>query len=558
MGLKLPNVSTENQQLPSPSLDVVGSDSGAVARAITGAGQTVSEIGQMVMREQQRRDVSSAENAFTQARQAQIDLAAGPDGYLSKRGDAALTDTFHSDYMTKFDDNVKTISDGLQNDKQRQLFAQRSAISRTQVSEGLLTHTMQQDDVANKEHYAGLLDTESKFAYMNALNPQEINMSVLRVQQAVKQQAERNSWPPEFAQAETDKQVGAIHETAINAMIQQGYDLAAKQYFDQNKASMDANSAAQVDAKLKMATTDGKAFRAVNDIWTKLGPTNPNDPVKIFDMEAAARKQLGGDPNALKAAVGEIRSRYSAFNSQQQELTSSNVSTVLGNFDNGMTLMNIKKTPEFQALDGKNQNIIIDHLTTTEKDVTLTPENARLIDSVKGLAITDPVAFSNYDVGSLVGKMPNADVQNIINLKLSTDKNAEKSTRINTLLSDASVRSVLDTAGVTNPGKKAQGSDYNAFVSKYAAAIDQFQFEHKASPTLKDARNIAAQLTASIPLHRDYWFDSSAKAYALKPTDTIAIHDTDRQAISASLSKYGMPINEENIQRAYRLSKGVQ
>lgn len=515
--MKLPDISTQGQPLPSPSMDVVGRDSGAVDRAITGAGQSVSEIGQMVLKVQQSRDESAAENAFTQARQAQIDLAAGPDGYLSKRGDAALTDTFHSDYIKKFDDNIKTIGDGLQNDNQRQLFQKRAAISRTQVSEGLLTHTMQQDDVANKEHYTGLLDTEQKFAYMNALNPSELNMSVLRVQNAVKQQADRNNWPPEFTQAETQKQVGAVHETVINAMIQQGYDLAAKQYFDQNKASMDKNSAAQVDQKLKMATTDGKAYRAVNDIWTKLGPTNPNDPVKIFDMEAAARKQLGSDPLAEKAAIGEIRSRYSAFNSQQQELASSNISTVLGNFDNGMTLMNIKKTPEFQALDGKNQNSIINHLTASAHQVTdtLTPESARLIDSVKGLAITDPVAFSNYDVGSLVGKMPNSDVQNIINLKLSIDKNAEKSTRINTLLSDAGVRSVLDTAGVTHVGKKAQGDDYNAFATKYAAAIDQFQFEHKASPTMKDARNIAAQLTASIPTKGDWWGTNQTKAYKL-------------------------------------------
>lgn len=520
MGLKLPDVSTEQQQLPSPSLDVVGSDSGAVARAITGTGQTVSEIGQMVMREQQRRNVSAAENAFTQARQAQIDLAAGPDGYLSKRGNAALTDSFHSDYMTMLDVKVKTISDGLQNDEQRRLFAQRSAISRTQLSEGLLTHTMQQDDVANKEHYAGLLDTEQKFAYMNALNPQEINMSVLRVQQAVKQQAERNHWPPEFAQAQTDKQVGAIHETAINAMIQQGYDLSAKQYFDQNKVGMDANSVEMVAQKLKVATTDGKAYRAVNDIWDKIGPVNPNDPVKIFDMEKEARKQLGDDPNALKAAIGEIRSRTQGFNLQQQELTSVHISTVLGNFDNGMTLMNIKKTSEFQALDGKNQNSIIDHLTASAHQATdaLSPESARLIDSVKGLAITDPVAFSNYDVGSLVGKIPNGEVQSIINMKLAVDKNADKSTRINTLLSDASVRSVLDTAGITHVGKKAQGNDYNAFVSKYAAAIDQYQFEHKASPTLKDARNIAAQLTASIPTKGDWYGTNMTKAYKLDDT----------------------------------------
>jgi len=360
---RLPDLGTERQSAPSPAMGMVEVDNQAVSKAIIGLGHTVSEIGQMVSHEQERRNLSAAEDAFTKARQEQIDLASGPEGYLNQRGESALKPDFHKQYLDKFDGKVQKITNGLQNTEQQDLFKKRAAISRMQVSEGLLNHTMQQDEVVSKQRYLGTLSVEQKAAQMNALNPSELGLSLVRVRESVKAQAERNDWPPELAKAEEEKQVSAIHETVIDTMIQQGYDLNAQQYYDGVKKTLSVDATERIDKKVKSATTDGKAVRSVDKVWSEVGPMNINDPVKVFSMESKIREILNDDPTTQKAAIAELRIRVAGFNAQQSEVRASNVSYVMDKYNKGTSLANLKKLPEFSELPGEEQTRIIEHIT---------------------------------------------------------------------------------------------------------------------------------------------------------------------------------------------------
>lgn len=512
----LPDMGQAELPVPQSGGGTVGYQPGKSSLSVVGKGMT--EIGKIVKLQQHEDDVFAAEGSFNQVRQAQIDLAAGPDGFLNKKGEQALDGKLHEQYLGRFDKTVNDISGKLVNDEQRKLLKQRADISRIQLSENLLQHAMQQDEVVTKERYQGTLEVEEKTAVMNAYNPPAVALSILRVQNAVDTVAKKQDWPKEYADTQKAKATSQIHASVIESMIMDGHDMDAQTYYKHVKDSLDPATNKRIQPKLESATTDGKAFRAVDEIWQQKGPKGINDPVKTFDMEAVVRDKFKDDPSAQKAAIAEIRSRAQSFNAQQQEVTNSNISEVLKNFDAGMTPMSVRKTREFQELNGKDQDTIINHMnaiTKTDKDA-LTPESAQMVDAIKGLSISDPVAFSNLNVGTLVGKIPNAQVQNVIDMKVNVERTADRAARVNTYLSDRSIRAVLDSADVTRPGKKPDGDDYNAFVSKFSDGIEQFQQEYKRAPKPEEARKIAAQLTSSVFLYKEHWWNKSmAKVYEL-------------------------------------------
>lgn len=358
---KLPTADDRAINIPQASSGVVGynvdtSASGAMGRA-------VSQLGDTIQVESERWDKNAAENAFTKIRQGQIDLAAGENGYLKVTGEQAVKGELHKKTLDGYDKMVEGISSGLGNDRQRDLLMKRADIARTQVSEGVLSHVIQQEEVFFKDSITGRIQTEHNNARLNAFKPAEVALSLGIVTEAVNDAAERYNWPADKTKAELTKQTSDVHETVISALIEKGHDLDAQAYYDKIKDGLSADSDERIAPKLKAATTDGKASRAVDEIWGQHGPTSGNDPVRIFSMEQAAREKFKDDPSAQKAAIGEIRSRAAGFNAEQTEVKASNVSQVMDAFNNGMPLLQIKKSAEFQALPGDEQTRIIEHIT---------------------------------------------------------------------------------------------------------------------------------------------------------------------------------------------------
>lgn len=357
---KLPTADERQISIPQASMGVVGYNPAPSGDAAMG--RAIGQLGDVIQVEADRWDKNAAENAFTKIRQGQLELASGDNGYLKVRGEAAVKGEVHKKTLESYDKMVEGISIELGNDRQRGLLKQRADIAKTQLSEGVLQHVMQQEDVAFKDGVSGRIEVENNNARMNALNPAAVAMSAAIVGEAVRDMGERYQWPADKVQAESAKQVGAVHETVITAMIEKGHDLDAQTYYDKIKNGLSADADERIAPKLKAATTDGKAFRAVDEIWSQHGPTRDNDPVRVFSMEQAARAQFRDDPQALKAAIGEIRSRAAGFNAQQTEVKASNVSQVMDAFNNGVSLMQIKKSSEFQSLTGDDQTKIIEHI----------------------------------------------------------------------------------------------------------------------------------------------------------------------------------------------------
>jgi hypothetical protein len=97
-------------------------------------------------------------------------------------------------------------------------------------------------------------------------------------------------------------------------------------------------------------------------------------------MEQAAKEKFSDSPTKYKATVEELRSRKSAFDASQSEFVSSNADAVGKLVVAGKTLAQIQASPAFNALPGKEQAQIYEHLTIKDEQTKARNNFANYLD----------------------------------------------------------------------------------------------------------------------------------------------------------------------------------
>lgn len=149
-----------------------------------------------------------------------------------------------------------------------------------------------------------------------------------------------------------------LHTDTINLMISLGKTTDAKEYFNANVMEIAANKRDELQTKVRTGTVATEGDNMATQIWKELAPGGLNGAVPIFDMEQRARELAGDNEEVQKAAIAGLRERAAGFNAQQTEFKSQNIAKVWKNHDQGMGLNQIKLTPEWNQLTGKEQHEI--------------------------------------------------------------------------------------------------------------------------------------------------------------------------------------------------------
>lgn len=153
------------------------------------AGATGARFGEMVgefaRKEQDRLDLQMAEDAFNQVRNAATELTVGKDGFVNIKGADAVKKPFVDQYSTKLNDVSAEIEKQFTNENQRALYKQRFGIASWQFNENLLRHRVQEGNAYAEQVFEGVTSSELRSIGTQFLDPNAVNLSILRMQKGV-------------------------------------------------------------------------------------------------------------------------------------------------------------------------------------------------------------------------------------------------------------------------------------------------------------------------------------------------------------------------------------
>lgn len=350
----------QNLDLRTPQLGQEAQAEVTFGNAIKGVGDTLAVLAD---NEKQRMDAARAEDAFTQYQNHTLDLEYGPqNGFDKILGGDAVKQPLVQMYREKRASIASDIRDGLSNSDQVTAFNKRAAIVDSQFDARLYRHVSDQSRAYQSQVSTGLIESERQAAAKNWDQPGQIEMSILRTNKEVERKAALDGTPPDMINALKQNAQTQIHANVMDQMIVTNKDAAAASYYNAVKDQLTPEARVILGMKVKAANTDGNAIRTTDTVWNAVGPKSPNDPVRLDVMLPWVRDTLKDDPQAMKAAEADLRSRAAAHNDGQREFTNANQASVLEEYHNGAPLSALQTMPEYQALDGESKIKLRDYI----------------------------------------------------------------------------------------------------------------------------------------------------------------------------------------------------
>lgn len=381
----MPRLPTSEQlgQRPTPSpqgrispLHLQTPRQGQEAAALAEFGQAVKGLGDtfamLAQKEKDELDEARREEAFTNYQNGLLGLELDEkEGFANIQNGDAVKRPLKEEYQEKRKVLRDTLRKSLDNEDQRVAFDRRADIADRQFDSRLYRHVAEQSRSYQGIVSEGLKATERRMAALYWDQPGQIEMSILRTNMEVERKARRDGLDParegDRQTIDTLKAIAEtqIHSDVIDQMILQGRDTAASAYYERIRERLTPEALTVLGMKVDKSTTEGEAIRGADLAWEALGPQGLYDTVRLDQMESALRDQYRDNPEVLRAAIADVRSRAVAHGDARREFTATNKAKVLDAFEKGADMKTLVTMPEYQALQGDDRIQVRDYISNS-------------------------------------------------------------------------------------------------------------------------------------------------------------------------------------------------
>lgn len=345
----------------------------AAARAGVQIFRGGEEIYQHAHHEEERINTLRAEEAFTALRQKQLDLTLGEEnGFANLKGGAAINRPVLKEWGDKFDGASRQLEDGLANDKQKEKFRARAGMARLQFDQDILQHRDREYKVWQKEVFDGTVATEQRSVVANWNKPNDVGISIERVNAAIRDRAEQLQWPAEYTEAVRLEQMGKLHSAIVKQALAEGDYLYAKQWADEHKGDLDSATQAAVTK----AVEDGVQKQVFADYQRDfLGTRDSIDGLKSLEKRVTDDGAL--DDTRKNVLLARIEGRKDALANQMLAQEQRRLRTI----ERGVNELNSNTLAGFPP----NEQQFAQYITAA-KGTELEPVVARAVNLAKATA----------------------------------------------------------------------------------------------------------------------------------------------------------------------------
>ena len=358
---RLPDVTTfGSRPTPNPTGGIAG------YQATTGAeellGETLRDVSKDFEQHLDEINTLRAEEALNKLYESQLELTMGEKGFSNLKSGDAATSQFDKDYLKQFNEVAKQIENTLSTPEQKMKYQKRAGMARVQFEENMAQHKLRQGEVYSKQVFESIGETTARVAAASYANPADVAAQSERLKAATQAFAKRNGMDAQTTESLMIEQESGLSMAVLNAMMNDGNDIAAKNYFDSVKDRMTVVDRSTAEKNLDIISTAGEALRGADEIWAAAGPRGLNAPVQNFKMEQMVRDRWGSDPKLVGAIIGELRSRSSAHAAEQAEVTDAGKSAVLSMFNDGQSAAQVMQSQAYRGLAGDDQTTVSDYM----------------------------------------------------------------------------------------------------------------------------------------------------------------------------------------------------
>jgi len=433
------------------------------------------EVAKIAEEERQKADQIALTDAYGKLSALDTQLLHDPKtGAFSRRGQNAFTAP--EETRAAWQMGAAEIAHGLTTDAQRMAFHRTAVLRGADLDRAVQQHVAGEIQRYDDETMQNYIINERDAATLNFRDPARVQSAIGNQIAALTKYAQRNGLPEEWKAERIAEARSKTHIGVIDRMLSNGFDRLAKRYYEANRDGLTGADVSRVEEKLQSASTDGEAIRAVTEVWQKLGPKTPNDPLKIATMEDVIREKYKDEPNVIKAAMLELRSRAQAFNAEQSELTATNKAAVLGAFNRGATLSRLVRMPAYLELSGTEQEQIKSYVVDRVHVLTERVETERVRRGFQAYwQLSDPRRLLAMSDNSILAQEP------VLGRELVGDLMRQKRvlTTSEIRVRDAAVdtdafRHLARRAGI-DPDDKTNAADLGALRYKIENAVDREQ-----------------------------------------------------------------------------------
>lgn len=198
-----------------------------------------------------------------------------------------------------------------------------------------------------------------------------------------------------------------------------------------------------------------------------------------------------------------------------------------------------------------------------------TAGEAKLYVDLARMSVDDPSAFVNADLSKFAGQLSAGHFNHLITLQLGISKQDAKAMDLSKLVHNAvnDTMATIRAAGMTPTAKpgSTQAQSFDQFEASLRDSLAAAQAANGDKPlTREQARQVTMGLLKDQALSGTGLFGlgmTHKPVWKMTPDERKAnweVPTADRQQIVESLKRKGMPVTEDNIQRAYKYSQGVR
>ena len=295
------------------------------------------------------------------------------------------------------------------------------------------------------------------------------------------------------------------------------------------------------------------------------------DPVDMrANQDAAAEQarkaaadhvmQTTGDPVAAKRAgdiahstvIGNTSTAIAAAEARQRSAANALTSLLVGDTTKGQvpitTMDQLVKNPEayanYNALSTQGQAAVRERLS---KPNQITQEGFNTYYKLRGEALSDPESFLHEDLSQYFGKMPEAQLNHLVEVQSSITKKdaAQASKDISWNRTKSDVDDMLKPLGLGSAASRTDTDKQATNAQFYGRLQDQLEQYHQQNgkyPNTQDTRKIAASLLVQGSQAGASWFGFGSKTMpAFASTDlskfSVPVPDAQKPQFSAMFQR---------------------
>lgn len=337
----------------------------------------------------------------------------------------------------------------------------------------------------------------------------------------------------------------------------------AQAYFDKVKDQLPADAQDKIRAVLETGAQKDQALNVALDVKGRVAGIDAQE--KELDAQFKAGKITG---EVHEMALQKLR----ADNSQRRAEQGENDRAMLGNiWDLARKGGNITDLSPTQLAYVKQRGLgpNVDAMFNRADKASF--DDSQQYADLMRMSADDPAGFTSMDLAKFSGQLTQAHWNHLVGVQTSINRQDVKAMEANKVVHTAiqDTKAQLLAAGF-NMNPKPNTSDANKlaqFETSLRDALVAAQQDRKDKPLTRDeARAITMGMLKDHALTGTGYFGTSVgqthvPVWQMSPEQRAAnweIPQDERAQISASLTKAGLSITEVNIQRAYKLAKGVR